>query len=313
MKRILAITLALILILSCCPSVYAAAEGFFQGSSSASEMDPHIKEIIESQMTQEERDDLIALDPSLSDKVIIRVRDELIYAHIYVSTKESFFREIGSSAYDPHQSEKFYYVFSDRPYYISIRNGKLIVRGEATHFIRDIINLPAEVEVNGKLSTVTGIYCFQMNAINKREYVVCITTESEALFKYYIGLGACKATYSEADFLKYGAEFLKYMTTMSKNAKGQPAAFRDMFFYDFVNNYDQYKAEMNERIAQQRIYKIKQAVATYGPIALGVVLVAGCAVTGLVIYRKRKKKALAIQDTPDTTDTTEPIPDPTDS
>jgi hypothetical protein len=74
MKRILAITLALILVLSCCPNVYATeAEEELGYSEALANMDPKIKEIIASQMSQEEKDALVALDPSLEDALLLKV------------------------------------------------------------------------------------------------------------------------------------------------------------------------------------------------------------------------------------------------
>jgi hypothetical protein len=179
-------------------------------------LDPHIKEIIESQMPQEEKDALASLDPSLENKTIIRIHDGLMYPYIPGSTKESFYRKIGSYTFDPNtdiksKDAKCYYVFADKPYEIALFDNEIYVTGLSLPFTRDIANLPAEVEVNGKLSPITGIYCYQWyEQHNTTTTTVCIRTESGAIFKYYISGGSCKATYSETDYLKYGAEYYKY-------------------------------------------------------------------------------------------------------
>ena len=69
MKRILAMLLAIILILSCCPNVFATEAAGENGN----QLDSAIVEVLDSQISQEERDMLVSRDPSLLGKVLLRV------------------------------------------------------------------------------------------------------------------------------------------------------------------------------------------------------------------------------------------------
>ena len=323
--------MALILVLSCCPSVLASAEGTDRDGSSVSDMDPHIKEIIESQMTREEKDGFA--NTELADTLMIRI----YYAPPFWSIKGNGPKEkisnmiSGAIEAENNHYRKFdlkptpyYYVLSDSLYEIQqLGKDEFRVRGEAEQYILDIVNMPAKVEINGKLSTVTNIYCFRYTTSHGVfDALVCILTESGALIKLYNIYSDNPAhIFTEGEFLKYGASYAEYVSTMAYDEYGFPIVGYTPPFLLFVNEYDEYMAEADEMNAKRRLVKIKQALATYGPIVL-VVLVAGGGAAIYIICRKRKKKALAAESVPNpediptpteqVLDPTEPISDPTE-
>ena len=313
MKRILAITLALILVLSCSPNVFATeAEEELGYSEALANMDPKIKEIIASQMSQEEKDALVALDPSLEDALLLKVFSftTQFYRDEYHGEKTI---DAISSAVKQTDRGSCYYLLSDTPQRITFSkdpdSGAVTVLKEYYKSIeillqRIIVNLAPQVVIDGNTVDVTGIYLFgdmynQVNFIGGA--AVYIQTEAGPLFylydnpAYFPELTRTFFILSESEFQKYVDQYSWYCKI---NHAHHDINAHVSNLHHFIKYNDMYMAKANEMQAELR----RQALKTYGPIALGVVLVAGCAVTGVVIYRKRKKKALAIQDTPDTTD-----------
>jgi hypothetical protein len=163
--------------------------------------------------------------------------------------------------------------------------------------IKDIINLGPQIEINGKPSTITGIYLFNVGGI-----LLCILTEDGALFKYYKDSKSEPLILSEKEFQEYSPAYWYYVTSTSRDEYGHNLVGHTATIDEFIDNYDNYMAEADEMNAKRRIVKVKQTLATYGPIALVGVLVVGAAAVGVVLYRKRKKAVLPIEVVADPVD-----------
>ena len=315
--------LALILLLSCCPSVYATAEESSNDSYSLSDMDHKIREILDSQISQEERDALTKLDPSLSDAILLRCSSAWPFSFADKKPGEMMAMCL---EWDKKAKLSYYFVFADSVLQAELResdgkqslNFPLYNRDFSDNkFVKDIMNLGPQVEINGAPSTITGIYIFNVSG-----HLVCILTENGALFKYYKNSKSEPRIFSEAEFQKYGLSYDYFMASTGTDEYGHGIVGYFTPFSEFIDNYDECMAEADEMNAKRRLVKIKQALATYGPIALGVVLVAGGGAAIYIICRKRKKKALAAESAPNPEDVptpteqvldpTEPISDPTE-
>ena len=328
MKRILTMILALILVLSCCPNVFATeAEEELGYSEALANMDPKIKEIISSQMSQEERDELVALDPSLSDALLLKVFyfSELLYRDGYYEEKTI---DAISSAVKQTNRGDCYYLPSRTPQMITFSkdadSGAVSVLKKYNQQVepllqRVITDLEPQVVINGKTADVTGIYI--LSDIGRLHnwsggVAVYILTEAGSLFYLYptpgdVMLGGI--VLSESELQTYIDQYIWYSKIADAYAN-QHLGVLNSTFRDFVVHFHGRMADAKEMQTALRINKIKRALATYGPIVL-VALVAGGGAAIYIICRKRKKKALATESAPNPEDVptpTEPIPTPTE-
>jgi len=321
MKRILAITLALILILSCCPSVYAAAAKSTGYSDAFAKMDPKIKEILDSQISQEERAALVALDPTLADAILLKIRFfRTVFDCVLLSDGNpgNPMEELYSATKEQGLGDA-YYVLSSKPRMITLskdaetgatkisRNGEI---GNDWRYIVDLMTLSPQVEINGKSENITDIYCFGQihNQLDSPHgTTICLMTKAGPQFLfcggnplYKLGVGVDTIVLSENEFKGYINDFIWY-TKVILEAEN---TIYNRGFGSFIPAYDYCMKEAELTELTQRTGKIKKAITAHWPVVLGIILVTGAELVAYQVLKKLRNMPLVKEDGTDTADDT---------
>lgn len=316
MKRLLTVLLVSILLLSCVPCASAAS-----GNYPYSNMDPKIKDLIASQITQEEKDALTALDPSLSDALLLKIHffrsvfDCVLLAdknpgdpmeELYSATKE---QGLGDA----------YYVLSSKPQMITLSKDaetgatKISRKGEIGNdwrYIRDLMTLSPQVEINGKREDITGIYCFGQiyNELDSGHgTTICLMTKAGPQFLfcggnplYKLEVGVDTIVLSEKKFKRYINDFIWY----TKVIREETNTIYNRGFGSFVLAYDYCMNEAELTEFSLRTDKIKKVLIGNWPVILGIILATGAELVAYQVLKKLRAMPLVKEDSTDTAEDT---------
>ncbi len=298
MKHTLTIFFTIIFMVTLCTNTYAA-EFVERGEEY---MDTKVAATIESQLSRTEKEFINNIDNTLSNELLLIVYNEISWSSAGKSPSEMIAE---AEKYTETTLYKEYYVLSDAPYRVKIGQGQAIKdeKTNAPQYIQDILALSDRVEINGKLSAVTGIYCFD-GSNSHNGIIVYIITPDEALIKYYDYPYSEALFLSEGDFKTYANDYYDYITSYENNYNefGEPIGGGMLSFKDFIGSelvhgdagkVDIDKAPINDSINSNDIKQTKSIsfFSKHGTILLGIIfgmlLLIGSSVIGYKFYNKR--------------------------
>jgi len=304
MKHTLTVFFTIILMVALCTNTYAA-EFVEKGEEY---MDTKVAETIESQLSCTEKDAIDSIDNTLSNELLLKIYNEISW---FLAGKSPSEMIAEAEKYNKTAMYKDYYVLSDAPYRVKIGQGQAFKDEEtnAPQYIKDILILPDQVEINGKLSAVTGIYCFDGDNSHSG-IIVYILTTSEALIKYYDRPYAEALLFSENDFKAYAKDYYDYIASYENNYNefGEPIGGGMLSFKDFIGSGFVYNDTFKEDIDKAKLDPISGSInnnnieptrnssfiSKHGTILrliiLGMLLLIGSSVIGYKFYSKRTSR-----------------------
>lgn len=298
MKHTLTVFFTIIFMVTLCTNTYAA-EFVERGEEY---MDTKVAETIESQLSRTEKEFINNIDNTLSNELLLKVYNEISWFSAGKSPSEMI---ADAEKFTETTMYKDYYVLSDAPYRVKIGQGQ-VLKDEGTdipQYVQDIIALADQVEINGNLSAVTGIYCFDGNN-SHNGIIVYILTPDEALIKYYDHPYAEALLLSEGNFKEYANDYYDYITSYENNYNefGEPIGGGMLSFKDFIGSelvhgdagkVDIDKTPINDSINSNDIKQTKSTsfFSKYGTILLGIIfgtlLLTVLSVIGYKFYNRR--------------------------
>lgn len=300
MKHTLTVFFTIIFMVTLCTNAYAAES--VEGSEEY--MDTKVAETIESQLSRTEKEYIDAIDNTFSNELMLKVYNEISWLSAAKSPSEMI---ADGEKINETVIYKEYYVLSNTPYRVRIGKGR-IWKDEKTdipQYVQDILTLTDQVEIKGKLSAVTGIYCFDGSSSHDG-IIVYILTPEEALIKYYDLPYAEALVMSEGNFRAYAKDYYDYVTSYEYNygASGEPIGGGMLSFKGFIESelhIDAAKVDINKLESDPindsvNSNEIKKTQATsffskHGTILLGIIfgtlLLTGLSVIGYKLYNRR--------------------------
>lgn len=242
MKHILTVFFAIIILITLCTNIYAAEAV----NNSEQIIDSKVAEIIKVQLSHEERETIKNINDSLLDEPLLRIYNEIPWYLASKSPKEIIEE---TEKYNETATCADYYVLTDTPYRIRLLQGQIGKNDkiDTPQYIKDILALPNQIDINGEPSDVTGVYCFDAES-SYFGILVCIFTKSESLIKYYDDSYSEAIPLSESDFNKYGSDYYAYLTSYENNYNeyGEPTGGNLVSFKDFINSGSVYNNAKND-------------------------------------------------------------------
>lgn len=300
MKHIFTVFFTIILVVALCTNTYATesdekGEGF---------MDSKVAETIESQMSRAEKEILENIDSTLSNEPLLKIYNEISWRLAGKSPNEMI---VEAEEYNETATYKDYYVLTDTPYRVKFGQGQVVKDevSDAPQYIKDIRALSNQVEINGKQSVVTGVYCFDGNN-SHNGIIVYVLTQTEALVRYYDHPYSEALLFSEGDFRTYASDYYTYITSYENNYDefGEPTGGGMLSFKDFISSSLAYNDNIKEDIdmvksdsmsgintdSNETIHS-QSFFSKYGTIfpviILGLLLLIGSSVISYRVYKRR--------------------------
>lgn len=281
MKYTLTFYFTIIFIIALCTNTYATE--LVDGCEE--HMDTKVGEIIESQLSWTEKE---FIGNTLPNEVLLKVYNQIPWSLAWKSSSEMIAE---AEKNNEPLMYKDYYVLSNTPYRVIIGQGKVWKDEESDvpQYVHDILELTDQVEINGKLSAVTGVYCIDGSA-SYYGSIVYIFTSEEGIVKYYEYPFSEALVFSEDDFKKYAKDYDDYISSYEYNHNefGEITGGRTLSFKEFIESESHSINNVNRNEIKQT--KVKSIFSSHITIFGGIILETLLLISLFKFFNRRKTR-----------------------